>query len=123
MSFVNSEPETLRLIHLSTDILKAPAEDPRISFLLNPDHTNLPARAYFQVAGLDPIRDEALLFSRLLQEESGTNTLVHVYDGLPHGFWRFQQLPTSQEWEEDLFQATRFLLNGGKGGMVVKGRQ
>lgn len=102
------------------DILKAPADDPRISFLLNLDHSKLPTRAYFQIAGLDPIRDEAFLFSRLLREHSGATTLTHVYDGLPHGFWRFQQLPASQQWAEDLFEGTRFLLNGGEGALEIR---
>lgn len=104
-----------------SDILKAPDDDQRISFLLNPDHSNLPARAYFQIAGLDPIRDEGLLFARLLRDHSGAKTLVHLYDGLPHGFWRFQQLQVSQDWDKDLVEGVRFLLDGGKDGMVVKG--
>ncbi|KAI5919323.1 Alpha/Beta hydrolase protein [Camillea tinctor] len=106
---------------LIQDILKAPPEDPKISFLLNPDHTKLPLRAYFQIAGLDPIRDEALLFARLLREHSGSKTLVHLYDGLPHGFWRFQELPAARSWAGDLYEGTQFLLNGGQDGLVVKG--
>ncbi|ORY70426.1 Alpha/beta hydrolase fold-3, partial [Pseudomassariella vexata] len=102
-------------------LTQAPPDEPRISFLLNPVHYNLPMRAYFQIVGLDPIRDEGLLFARLLRDYSGAKTLVHMYDGLPHGFWRFQQLPASKEWAEDLFEGTKFLLNGGKDGMVVKG--
>lgn len=105
---------------LIQDILTAPADDPRISCLLNPDHTGLPARAYFQVAGLDPIRDEAMLFARLLREHSGAKTFVHMYDGLPHGFWRFQELPASRGWADDLFEGTQFLLHGGKDGMDIK---
>jgi acetyl esterase/lipase len=89
--------------------------------LLNPDHTRLPPRAYFQICGLDPIRDEAFLFDRLLREHSGSKTKVDLYDGVPHGFWRFQQLPSSKWWADDLFQGTKFLLEGGKGGMEIKG--
>lgn len=106
---------------LNLDILKAPPSDPRISFLLNPSHSDLPVRAYFQIAGLDPIRDEAMLFDRLLREESSAKTLLHIYDGLPHGFWRFQQLPASQQWAEDLFEGVEFLLKGVNEGTVVKG--
>jgi acetyl esterase/lipase len=106
------------------DICKAPTDDPRISFLLNPDHTGLPTRAYFQIAGLDPIRDEALLFDRLLREQSGAETKVDLYDGLPHGFWRFQELPAAQTWHIDLYEGTKFLLEGGKGaGFHVKGTE
>ncbi|KAL2138862.1 hypothetical protein VTI28DRAFT_6100 [Corynascus sepedonium] len=110
-------------VQLVRDILRAPAEDRRISFLLSPDHSNLPPRAYFQIAGLDPIRDEAMLFARLLREQSGTETLVHMYDGLPHGFWRFQGLPASKRWADDLFSGVEFLLKGGKGGLEVKGHE
>ena len=103
------------------DIYKAPASDPRISFLMNVDHSRLPQRAYFQICGLDPIRDEALLFARLLREHSSASTKIDIYDGLPHGFWRFQELPTSQTWADDVFRGTRFLLDGGKGGLDIKG--
>jgi len=105
---------------LVTDIYQAPPDDTRVSFLLNKDHTRLPPRAYFQICGLDPIRDEAFLFDRLLREESGAETKVDLYDGLPHGFWRFQELPAAKTWENDLFLGTKFLLEGGKGGLDVK---
>lgn len=91
--------------------------------MLYPDHKHLPARAYFQIAGLDPIRDEALLFARLLREHSGSQTLVHLYDGLPHGFWRFQELPAAQRWSDDILEGTKFLLDGGDGGFHVKGNE
>ncbi|KAK7914018.1 Potassium transporter [Apiospora marii] len=106
----------------TTDILKAPVDDTRLSFLLNSDHSHLPTRAYFQIGGLDPLRDESLLFARLLQEQADCRTLIHMYDGLPHGFWRFQQLQVSQEWDKDALEGTRFLLGGGDDGLVVKGR-
>ena len=103
------------------DIYKAPPSDPRISFLLNSDHTGLPPRAYFQICGLDPIRDEAFLFDTLLREHAGSKTKVDVYDGLPHGFWRFQELPTAKGWADDLFKGTQFLLDGSNEGMEIKG--
>ena len=62
-----------------------------------------------------------MLFDRLLREQSGAETLVHMYDGLPHGFWRFQNLPAAQGWARDLFEGVKFLLEGGKGGFRVKG--
>ena len=77
---------------------------------MNSDHSNLPTRAYFQICGGDPLRDEALLWQKLLQERSGTKTEVHLYSGMPHGFWRFLQMKTSQEWLEDLVQGVRFLI-------------
>ena len=81
----------------------------------------MPPRAYFQICGLDPIRDEAFLFDRLLREHSGSKTKVDVYDGLPHGFWRFQELPAAKAWAGDLFNGTQFLLDGSNEGMEIKG--
>ena len=50
----------------------------------HPDgHTGLPPIA-FQVCGMDPLRDEALIYERVLREDFGVNTKLHVYPGLPH---------------------------------------
>ncbi|XWW92242.1 hypothetical protein V2A60_000165 [Cordyceps javanica] len=92
------------------DLYKSPPEDLRISYLLNKDHTNLPTRAYFQICGLDLLRDETFLWQKLLQRHSSTKSKIHLYSGLPHGFWRFLQLEASKEWLDDLVEGIRFLL-------------
>ncbi|EMD36026.1 hypothetical protein CERSUDRAFT_96250 [Gelatoporia subvermispora B] len=46
----------------------APPSDPECSPLLYPSHKGV-APAYFQVCGRDPLRDEALLYERLLRED------------------------------------------------------
>ncbi|KAL4757485.1 Alpha/Beta hydrolase protein [Aspergillus foveolatus] len=56
------------------ELYVCPPEDPRISFLLNKDQTGLSGRAYFQICGRDPLRDEAFLWQKLLAEYSGTKT-------------------------------------------------
>ena len=56
------------------------------SLLWKTGHADLPPSA-FQVCGADPLRDEALIFERILREEHGTKTKVYMYDGQPHGFW------------------------------------
>jgi acetyl esterase/lipase len=47
-------------------------------------HEGLPP-AYFQVCGLDPLRDEALIYEEVLRTECGVKTRLDVYPGLPHG--------------------------------------
>lgn len=76
---------------------------------MNKNHTNLPDRAYFQICGRDPLRDEAFLWQKLLQTHSGTESKIHLYSGLPHGFWRFLQLKASQQWLDDLVEGIGFL--------------
>ncbi|KIW26357.1 uncharacterized protein PV07_09457 [Cladophialophora immunda] len=51
-------------------------------------HGDLPP-AFFQVDGLDPLRDEAIIYERVLREECGVKTRMDVYPGLPHGHWSF----------------------------------
>ncbi|PCG91824.1 Alpha/beta hydrolase fold-3 [Penicillium occitanis (nom. inval.)] len=72
---------------------------------------------------LDPIRDNALLFAKLLREQSNAETKIDLYDDLPHGFWRFQKLPAAQRWHIDIYEGTKFLLEGGKGGFHVNGTE
>ena len=51
--------------------------DPTISPLLYPSHANLPP-AVVQVAGLDFLRDEGILYDKVLQE-AGVPTKLFVY--------------------------------------------
>lgn len=66
--------------------LKPDEASPLYSPLLHPDLKGLPP-AFFQVGGLDPLRDEALIYERVLREENGVDTKINVYDGFGHMFW------------------------------------
>jgi len=57
------------------------------SVLIHPKgHADLP-KAFFQIDGMDPLRDEGLIYERVLREEYSIPTRLNVYPGLPHGHW------------------------------------
>jgi len=73
-------------------------------------HAGLPP-SYFQICGADPLRDEALIYERVLREEEGIKTKVDVYPGLPHGFWSvFSTIPSSKQFVEDSVKGVQWLL-------------
>jgi len=73
------------LKHSLRGVLKYDPESTLFSPLLRRDLRGL-APAYFQIAGLDPLRDEAGIYERFLDEE-GVPTSLEVYEGFGHMFW------------------------------------
>ncbi|KAH8100058.1 Alpha/Beta hydrolase protein [Cristinia sonorae] len=93
--------------------LKNPPEDPTASPLLFLSHANLPP-AFIQISGLDLLRDEGLLYEKVLRE-AGVKTKLHVYQGVSHGFHMgFPQLAASKRFEEDYRNGLLWLLGGAK---------
>lgn len=73
-------------------------------------HHGLPP-AYFQVCGLDPLRDEALIYERVLREEVGVDTKLDVYPGLGHYFWtNFPLLDSSRQFVAETVKGVGWLL-------------
>jgi len=66
---------------------------------------------FFQICGMDPLRDEAMLYERLLREKYDTQTSLKLYPGLPHGFWSFcPTLKSSKGFVEDTIEGVSWLL-------------
>lgn len=64
----------------------------------------------FGIAGLDPLRDEAMLYAKKLAE-AGVPTDVHLFKGMPHGARRFgDQLKVNKAWDEVLQQGILWCL-------------
>lgn len=90
---------------------RADRKDPKFSpWLIATGQKNLPP-SYFQICGMDPLRDEALIFERVLREEEGIKTKLDVYPGLPHGFWSIApRMKASQKFVDDSVKGVEWLL-------------
>ncbi|KAK3072891.1 hypothetical protein LTR53_005994 [Teratosphaeriaceae sp. CCFEE 6253] len=67
--------------------------------------------AYFQICGMDPLRDEALIYERILREDEGIKTKVDMYPGQPHGFWSLAPgMKASAKFVDDSVQGVKWLL-------------
>ncbi|KAI4947437.1 hypothetical protein J4E91_006791 [Alternaria rosae] len=85
---------------------KSPFWDP----FNHPDGHQGVAKAFFQVGGLDPLRDEAVLYDRKLRE-SGVLTRFELYKGFGHMFWtNYPELEESRGFVEDTLMGVRWLL-------------
>jgi acetyl esterase/lipase len=75
------------------------------------DFKGLPP-TFFQVCGLDPLRDEAMIFERVLREEDGVKTRMDLYPGLPHSFWSvWATSDKSKQFIEDTLSGVEWILN------------
>jgi acetyl esterase/lipase len=85
--------------------------DPLFSPLLWPGgHKDLPPQ-YLQICGADPLRDEALIYERILREQCGVKTKVDLYVGMPHGFWAvFPRMEAGKRFMKDSIEGVRWLL-------------
>ncbi|KAH6622029.1 Alpha/Beta hydrolase protein [Boeremia exigua] len=93
-----------RVVEFFTGLLETPKADLKNTKLNIVNATEEEVRGLpptvFGIAGLDPLRDEALLYAKLLSEQN-VPTEVRLFKGVPHGHRRFgKALKASDHWDE-----------------------
>ncbi|CAK7213536.1 hypothetical protein SBRCBS47491_001834 [Sporothrix bragantina] len=84
--------------------------DPAVSPLLAFESTLAAVpRAYFQLCGRDPLRDEGLAYADALSG-AGVPIRVNVYAGMPHAFWIFPEISKTQVAAKELTNGVKWLL-------------
>jgi acetyl esterase/lipase len=76
--------------------------------LLERDSRLIFPRVVMQVAGFDPLRDEALAYAERLKAE-GIPIELHTYQGLPHCFYMLGSLPQSAKYYENVINFVKKL--------------
>ncbi|KIX98626.1 uncharacterized protein Z520_05927 [Fonsecaea multimorphosa CBS 102226] len=73
------------------------------------------APAYFQVCGLDPARDDGLIYEKVLREECAVPTRLDLYSGWAHCWWAmFPDLDMSRRRMREAVEGVGWLLILGK---------
>lgn len=73
-------------------------------------HADLPP-TLLQIDGMDPLRDDALIYERVLREENGIRTKFYLYPGLPHAHWAFFPfLKGSEKFRKEQIEGMGWLL-------------
>ncbi|KAF2731114.1 alpha/beta-hydrolase [Polyplosphaeria fusca] len=121
----------LKMIRFFIDLLQMPSPPDLHDTKCNPGNATpeqvrgMP-KTVFGIAGLDPLRDEGLLYAKMLAE-NGVPVKVNLFKGVPHGFTRFGgKLRAVRDWEGVVEGGLGWILEGkegeeqGEGGFEVK---
>lgn len=66
---------------------------------------------YLELGGMDPLRDDGLVFEKMLREENGVRTRLDLHEGFGHMFWmNFPGMKKSREAAKSRLEGIRWLL-------------
>ncbi|KAF2262056.1 alpha/beta hydrolase fold-3 domain-containing protein [Lojkania enalia] len=110
----NAPVLSMKNVRFFTDLLKAGIPDLRDTKLnpgnATPEEVKGMPPAVFGIAGLDPLRDEALLYAKMLAE-AGVATDISLFKGVPHGARRFgDRLSVNKRWDEVMMNGISWVL-------------
>ncbi|OKL61078.1 hypothetical protein UA08_03078 [Talaromyces atroroseus] len=101
--------------NMFNDLLKVENPDPddkRLNpgYLTTEEAEKMPPTTLL-IAGYDPLRDEGLLYGKLLAD-NGVPTNVHVFKGLPHGFRMLgDKVSVTPQWDEAMLEGIMWALS------------
>lgn len=73
-------------------------------------HAGIAPKVYFQVCGMDILRDDALVYADIL-EGLGVQTRIDMYAGTAHVFWSiFSWIEKAKVWQDDTGKGIGWLL-------------
>jgi acetyl esterase/lipase len=104
-----------KVVEFFTGLLKADTPDLKDTKLNLVNSTEDEVRGLpptvFGIAGLDPLRDEALLYAKLLSE-ANVPTEIRLFKGVPHGHRRFgDTLKASKDWDDCIEEGITWVLS------------
>ena len=93
------------------DSVKGDEQSPMfVPYIWPTGHRGLP-RTYFQVCGMDILRDEDLIYEQVLAEND-VETKLGLYPGMPHIFWStFSMLAQGKKAAPDFVNGIKWLLD------------
>jgi acetyl esterase/lipase len=107
-----------KVVEYFSGLLEAPTpdlKDRKINIVnATPDEVKGMPPTAFGIAGLDPLRDEALLYAKLLSE-AHIPTDIRLFKGVPHGHRKFgDALKASKHWDDCIEEGIHWVLSKPK---------